>query len=86
MPVPPPGRVAIELDPMLPVIVAGPPGVRIVEPSAGIPPDGGAMVVAYEGMAASAVPAPTAIIVAAAAAISIFVIAILLCIPSPGIS
>ena len=46
MPVPPPGRVAIALDPMLPVIVTGPPGVSIVEPSAGTPPDGGAIVVA----------------------------------------
>lgn len=85
MPVPPPGRVAIALDPMLPVIVTGPPGVSIVEPSAGIPPDGGAIVVAYDGAAAWAVPAPTAIIVAMVAAISTFVIAIFHCFGIPGV-
>jgi hypothetical protein len=84
--VPPPGKLAIALDPMVPVIVAGPPGVRIIEPSAGIPPDGGAIVAAYEGKAASAVPAPSAISVAAVAAISVLVIAILLCVRIPGIS
>lgn len=85
MPVPPPGRVAIALDPMLPVIVTGPPGVSVVEPSAGIPPDGGAIVVAYDGTAAWAVPAPTAIIVAVVAAISTFVIAIFHCFGIPGV-